>query len=73
MSWIHSQNEKVDMILFMLMKKKCHLLTIHLLAVGCTDLTVYVRPLSIHHGLLQYRKTVITIHHLSRSKGTIIK
>lgn len=57
MSWIHSQNEKVDMILFMLMKKKCHLLTIHLLAVGCTDLTVYVRPLSIHHGLLQYRKT----------------
>lgn len=39
------------------MGKGHHLLTIHLLAVGHSDLTVYVHPVSIHHRLLQYRKT----------------
>lgn len=56
---IHSRSEKVDEKLYMLMKKNHQLLL--LLFVGHTDLTVYVHPVPIHHRLLQYRKTQLSL------------
>jgi len=68
---IQSQSEKVDEKLCML--KNHHSLTIHLLAVGRTDLTVYVHPVSIHHRhCTPVRKDLvlfIAVHHLSRKEG----
>lgn len=58
---IHSQSEKVDEKLYMLMKKNHQLLAFHFLAVGHTALTVYVHPMPIHHRLLQYRKTLLSL------------
>lgn len=69
---IHSQSEKVDEKLYMFMKKSHHLLTIHLLTGGHTDLTVYVHPVSIQITPVQKEFVIFfTIHHLSKNEGNI--